>query len=115
MTINDLLTQLRKAPDTIEFVRVIQVINQFYRYTAVGFTNGALFNTAGSNEGSCKIFHFAQLHGLSEFETLHLFGTYYRHDVLANPAGSEHGNIRNFILTGWSGIKFDGLALVQLD
>ena len=115
MIINDLITQLRKAPDTIEFASVMQIISQFYSYTAVDFNNGPLFNAAGSNEGSCKIFHFAQLNGLSELETLNLFGTYYRHDVLANPAGSNHGNIRNFILTGWSGIKFDGSALIQLD
>jgi hypothetical protein len=33
---------------------------------------------------------------------------------LANPAGTDHGNIRNFILTGWSGVKFDSLALTRL-
>jgi hypothetical protein len=115
MTINNLLTQLRETPNTIDFANVMQVINQFYSYVPTSFNNGPLFNNAGSNEGSCKIFYFAQLHKLSEPETLDLFGTYYRHDVLVNPTGSDHGNIRNFILTGWSGIKFDGLALTQLN
>jgi hypothetical protein len=42
-----------------------------------------------------------------------LFGTYYRNDVLANPTGTDHGNIRNFMLSGWSEIKFDSPALVK--
>jgi hypothetical protein len=113
-TINDFITQLQQAPDTIEFTSVMQVISQFYSYTPTGFSNGPLLNAAGSNEGSCKIFHFAQLHELTEFETLNLFGNFYRNDVLANPAGTDHGNIRNFILTGWSGVKFDSLALTRL-
>jgi hypothetical protein len=112
-TINDLITQLHQAPDTIEFTTVMQVISQFYNYTPAGFSNGTLLNAAGSNEGSCKIFHFAQLHELTELETLNLFGNFYRNDVLANPAGTDHGNIRNFILTGWSGVKFDSLALTR--
>jgi len=114
-TINDLIIQLHQAPDTVEFTSVMQVINQFYSYTPVGFSNGKLQNVAGSNEGSCKIFHFAQLHALSETKTLHLFGRYYRDDVLANPTGGDHTNIRHFILTGWSGIKFDNLALTPID
>ena len=114
MTINDLITQLRCAPATIEFEQTMQVINQFYDYTATSFTNGELLNKAGTNEGSCKIFYFAQLNTLTELETLNLFGVYYRNDVLENPEGADHGNIRNFMLTGWSGIKFDNLALIKL-
>jgi hypothetical protein len=113
-TINDLITQLNQAPGTIEFTSVMQVISQFYSYTPTGFSNGTLQNAAGNNEGSCKIFYFAQLHELTELETLNLFGSFYRNDVLENPAGTDHGNIRNFILTGWSGVKFDGSALTRL-
>ncbi|MFT4748224.1 MAG: hypothetical protein ACI8XG_002308 [Congregibacter sp.] len=100
-----MITQLHQAPDTIEFTTVMQVISQFYNYTPAGFSNGTLLNAAGSNEGSCKIFHFAQLHKLSESKTLHLFGRYYRDDVLGNPTGGDHANIRHFILTGWSEIN----------
>jgi hypothetical protein len=114
MTINDLITQLRKMPDNIEFASVMQVIGQFYVYSPTSFNNGPLFNPAGSNEGSCKIFYFAQLQKLSESETLSLFGSYYRDDVLANPSGDDHGNIRNFVLTGWQGIAFDGPALTNV-
>ena len=114
-TINDLITQLRSAPDSIEFASVMQVISQSYSYAPTAFSNGSLLNAAGNNEGSCKILHFAQLHELTELETLNLFGNFYRNDVLANPAGTDHGNIRNFILTGWSGVRFDGLPLITLD
>ncbi len=114
MIINDLITQLRNAPNTIEFASVIQVISQFYTYTPTNFSNAALLNPAGSNEGSCKIFYFAQLHKLTEAETLGLFGSYYRDDVLANPDGTDHGNIRSFMLNGWVGIKFDSTALISL-
>lgn len=114
MIIDDLLSILRHDPKAIDFNQVMQVINQFYVYTATDFSNGKLLNHAGSNEGSCKIFYFAQLHQLSESETLSLFGSYYRNDVLANPTGTDHGNIRNFMLHGWKGIKFDSAALTKL-
>ena len=113
MTINDLIFQLRTASAIVEFEQTMQLISQFYDYTATRFNNGELENKAGSNEGSCKIFYFAQLNELTELETLSLFGTYYRNDVLANPTGKDHGNIRNFMLSGWSGIKFDSPALVK--
>ena len=113
MTINDLIFQLRTASAIVEFEQTMQLISQFYDYTATRFNNGELENKAGSNEGSCKIFYFAQLNELTELETLSLFGTYYRNDVLANPTGKDHGNIRNFMLSGWSGIKFDSSALVK--
>jgi hypothetical protein len=34
---------------------------------------------------------------------------------LAHPTGGDHTNIRNFMLSGWSGVKFDGLALTPVD
>lgn len=113
MTINDLIFQLRTDSGILEFEQTMQVINQFYDYTATSFTNGHLENKAGSNEGSCKVFYFAKLNELTELETLRLFGTYYRNDVLANPTGTDHSNIRNFMLSGWSGIKFNSPALVK--
>ena len=32
-------------------------------------------------------------------------------DVLENPQGTNHQNIRNFMKTGWDGIQFEGNAL----
>jgi hypothetical protein len=114
MTINKLIIQLRRAPTSIEFEQVMQLIGECYDYTMTDFTNGELLNEAGSNQGSCKIFYFAQLNGLSKLETLGLFGAYYRNDVLANPTGTDHGNIRQFMLTGWSGITFTSAALTEV-
>lgn len=112
MTANALLSQVRTTPHKIDFSQVMQVITELYNYTPTTFTNGELTNAAGSNEGSCKIFFFAQLNGLDETETLALFGSFYRDDVLANPEGQDHGNIRNFMQKGWAGIQFEGEALV---
>ncbi len=112
-----LLSQLDTAPESIEFNQVIEVIHAHYDYTPTRFSNGEgdtkVINDAGSNEGSCKIFSFAQLHGLDTQKTLACFGNYYRKDVLQNPQGSDHGNIRNFMLSGWNGISFAGQALKE--
>lgn len=112
MSVNELLMQVRMHPESVEFDQVISVIDASYDYTPTRFSNGALTNEPGSNEGSCKIFAFAQINQLSEMETLALFGRYYREDVMENPAGEDHANIRNFILDGWLGIRFEGEALV---
>jgi hypothetical protein len=39
------------------------------------------------------------------------FGSYYRKDVLENPNGTDHQNIRNFMNRGWEGISFEKEAL----
>ena len=115
MTTHDLIKRVRTEPENIEFSQVIDVIHHDYQYTASAFSNGALNNKAGSNEGSCKIFYFAQLNRLTETETLALFGKFYRQDVMQHPDGTDHGNIRNFMATGWQGIKFDASALIALN
>ena len=114
MTLDELLGQLKQPSLTIEFDDVMSVISECYDYVATEFQNGNEANPEGSNEGSCKIFAFGKLHKLSEAQTLACFGRYYRQDVLMNPEGSDHGNIRNFVNTGWSGIRFSGEALVRL-
>jgi len=111
MSIQRLMEQLSSDPEGVSFKQVIETIAANYHYTPTRFTNGTLVNEAGTNEGSCKIFAFAQLNNLSEAQTLACFGKYYRKDVLQNPEGNDHANIRNFIQQGWSGIQFDGIAL----
>ena len=111
MNVNELIKQCREAPQNVEFEQVIAVIDRHYDYTPSQFSNGAINNPAGSNEGSCKIFAFAQLNNLSEMETLSLFGHYYRDDVMGHPEGDGHRNIRNFLLDGWLGIQFDKVVL----
>jgi hypothetical protein len=118
MTINTLLTQLVTAPDQIVFADVLATIAANYTYTPQTFTNGvgddSVTNPAGTNEGSCKLFAFAQRQGLNEAQTLACFGEHYR-DVLATPAGTNHANIRTFMRHGWAGIHFDGEALQAND
>jgi hypothetical protein len=110
-----LLQQLKVAPGSIEFNDVISTIEKNYNYNPTEFTNGvnddSITNNAGNNEGSCKIFAFARLHGLTDEQTLHCFGTYYRDDVLNHPDNNDHRNIRLFMIYGWQGIIFEGDAL----
>lgn len=114
MTIDELILEIRHQPDNIDFQQVIATINANYAYQATSFCNGIgtdrITNAAGANEGSCRIFAFAQLHGLSATETLACFGQFYR-DVTATPDGTDHANIRTFMRHGWAGISFDGAAL----
>jgi len=99
----------------VSFDETIAVITEHYHYQPTAFSNGLnerlLVNQAGTNEGSCKIFAFAQLNRLDRQQTLNLFGDYYRQDVLNDPNGTGHQNIRNFMQYGWDGIHFNGVAL----
>jgi HopJ type III effector protein len=101
--------------ELISFHETIIVITENYHYQPTEFSNGLnddlVVNPAGTNEGSCKIFAFAKLHHLSQQQTLNLFGDYYRTDVLPNPRGTDHQNIRTFMRYGWEGIRFNGEAL----
>ena len=114
-TPDKLLALLKSNPQKIDFQEVMTVIAENYDYTPVQFSNGIeddrIINYAGENEGSCKIFAFGQLHGLTEHETLGCFGQYYRHDVLLHPHATDHLNIRTFMRHGWSGIQFESPAL----
>lgn len=115
VNVEKLLQKIRQRPEGISFDEVMAVIKEHYEYTPTRFSNGlgeaAVINEAGQNEGSCRIFAFAKLNGLNEAETLCCFGKFYRDDVLGNPTGSDHANIRNFMRHGWAGIVFDGVVL----
>ena len=111
MNLELFLQQLSTAPDTIEFDVTLSVIDQNYLFTETAFQNGDTFNEAGQNNGSCKLFAFAKLNALNESDTLACFGKYYREDVLKHPDGTDHQNIRNFMVSAWSGIQFKGEAL----
>ncbi len=111
MDLESFTKKLRDQPDTIEFDDTMLLIEQLYDFEPCEFSNGDLTNLAGQNSGSCKLFAFAQLNHFSVEETLACFGSYYRDDVLANPDGDNHQNIRNFIKSGWEGIQFKSKAL----
>ena len=109
------IEQIKSTPETTEFKTVIDLIDQNYDYTATQFQNGpdddCTISKAGENEGSCKIFAFAQLHQLDENQTLNCFGQYYRDDVLKYPNNTDHANIRTFMKYGWKNIFFDNVVL----
>jgi hypothetical protein len=111
MTLVAFLEKLNSHPDQIRFEDTMAVIEQHYEFTPTAFTNGEVHNQAGQNSGSCKLFAFARLSDLSEAQTLACFGDYYRVDVLNNPQGQDHQNIRNFMRFGWAGIRFEGEPL----
>lgn len=98
----------------VSFQDSLTTIQTHYHYQPTEFHNGLnadrIINAPGENEGSCKLLAFAQLHGLTEAQTLRLFGDFYR-DVLKHPEGTDHKNIRNFMRYGWSGIVFKGTPL----
>merc|ERR1719171_1319049 len=104
--------QVQANPEAISFDDTMSAIAQAFDETSVSFTVGDVKNAAGSNMGSAKIFSFAKLAGLDEATTLQLFGDFYRKDVLDNPDGDDHQNIRNFMKVGWEGVTFPfGLTL----
>lgn len=111
-TITAFIERLRAGQT--DFEGTIAVINENYIYQPAEFRNGlgeeVLVNAAGTNEGSCRIFAFAQLQGLSPADTLACFGRFYK-DVLATPEGTDHGNIRRFMKYGWEGIRFSSSPL----
>ena len=116
-TLDQFIAQIKSHPEAAEFQDVITIIDANYHYSATRFVNGpaedCVINAAGKNEGSCKIFAFAQLQQLDEKQTLNCFGHYYRDEVLLHPDRSDHANIRTFMKYGWKTIKFDGTALTR--
>ena len=116
-TEDELIKKLNSFPENIEFDDTISAIQNNYTYTPSKFTNGSgadsVINNAGENEGSCKIFAFAKLHNLTEQQTLHCFGHYYRDDVLTHPDNKDHVNIRQFMKHGWKHVTFEKEALTK--
>ena len=92
------------------FADVIAHIEARYNHTPTAFSNGQQQNAANENQGSAKVFSFAQINGLNQAETLSLFAEHYA-SVLATPEATDHQNIRQFMINGWDGIKFEGTAL----
>ncbi len=111
MTLESFLQKLKNNPENIEFNDTMGIIDSQYVFTPTSFKNGDLINEAGQNSGSCKIFSFARIHGLTSEQTLACFGGYYRDDVLKHPENKDHQNIRNFMKSGWSGIEINNEPL----
>ena len=110
----DLVQALTNSPDTIEFNDVITLVDSAFVFTPTAFTNGDVKNEANQNNGSCKLLALGQHLNLNQAQTLALFGRFYREDVLNNPNGDDHANIRNFMETGHEGVVFETFPLVEL-
>lgn len=105
-------TLLKKLKnDSLPFKEVIEFIETYYQHHPTAFKNGELHNEATQNQGSAKVFTFAQLNKLNKEDTLYLFAEHYQ-SVLKNPDGTDHQNIRQFMIHGWPGIAFEGQALL---
>ena len=113
MNLQNFKSKLQNTPSEIEFSETMSVIEDNYNFTPTTFTNGDLKNELGQNSGSCKLFAFAIDQKLTKEETLACFGQYYFDEVLKDPNGSGHQNIRNFMKTGFEGLVFEGVALLK--
>ncbi|KAK3268823.1 hypothetical protein CYMTET_22692 [Cymbomonas tetramitiformis] len=101
----------------VKFNEVMAQVEESYRFTPTEYTSGfgtddELVNPAGTNNGSNKVFAFGMLYELTEEQTLRLFCQFFE-DVKASPDGTDHGNIRNFMKSGWPGIRMPTLSLVK--
>lgn len=97
----------------LKFEEVIELIDTHYESGLIEFKNGDLVNGPGENEGSAKLLSYAALSEMDKDTTLKLWGQYYR-EVVKDPEGNSHQNIRNFMKTGWEGVPFEnGIALTR--
>lgn len=104
--------KLSSDPENIMFDDTMAFIDQHYDARACAFRNGEVANAEGENVGSCKLLSFAKMHNLTEQQTLLCFGEHYR-NVLNEPDGNSHQNIRQFQKTGWQGVQFDAQVLTE--
>ena len=114
MTLSEFINTLKTDATSVSFDETIAIIDANYSFTPTTFSNGKQINQARENNGSCKIFAFAKLNQLDKLQTLSCFGSYYFEDVLQNPTGIDHQNIRNFMESGWGGIHFENDALSKI-
>lgn len=106
-----LTTLIKNLKDNkVSFKEVLEFIETYYLHQPTAFKNGDAQNEATQNQGSAKVFAFAQLNNLSKEDTLYLFAEHYQ-SVLNNLNGTDHQNIRQFMLNGWDGVKFEGTCL----
>ncbi len=100
--------------NSVDFSETLALVEKWYDLNGTAFKNGldnnAVNNEKGQNEGSLKVFALGRLNGFTPAQTLACFGEHYR-DVLATPDGSDHQNIRQFMIHGWPGIAFESAPL----
>ncbi|MFZ5756236.1 MAG: HopJ type III effector protein [Pseudomonadota bacterium] len=99
----------RSTDSSLMFQEVMSTIRRHYECTPVAFSVGEstpspVRNPAGTNAASSQLLAFGKRLGLDEQTLLGLYAEHYR-DVLADPAGSNHANIRAFMTGGWAGVS----------
>lgn len=110
------MTQFREqlANNELLFSDTLALVAKWYELTPTAFENGLgdnpVINPLGQNEGSLKVFAMSRLNGFTPSQALACFGEHYR-DVLNTPQGTDHQNIRQFMLHGWAGIRFANAPL----
>lgn len=113
MTLENFKNKLAKTPEKLNFSDTISVIEENYNFTPSAFKNGNLENSSTENLGSCKVFSLALKQQFTKEETLACFAQYYFIDVIENPEGTDHQNIRNFMNTGFEGLHFENETLTE--
>ena len=113
MNLNDFKNKLKNTPEALKFSETISVIEENYNFIPAAFKNGDLENSSTQNLGSCKVFSFALKQQLTKEEALACFAQYYFIDVLENPNGTDHQNIRNFMNTSFEGLVFENETLTE--
>ena len=111
MTLETFKAKLLSTPEAVEFNDTMAAVEANFEFTPTAFKNGELQNEAGQNSGSCKLFAFAKHQNFTKEETLACFGKFYFDEVLNDPEGTGHQNIRNFMKTGFEGLIFEGEPL----
>lgn len=101
---------VKSKANQLQFQNVLDHIAANYTYSPAAFQNGNVKNAVTENQGSAKVLYFANLHNLSHADTLLLFAEHYQ-NVLDDPAGEGHQNIRQFMANGWNGVFFDAVVL----
>ncbi len=100
--------------NTAQFSDTLALVEKWYDLSSCAFKNGldeqAVNNESGQNEGSLKVFALGRLNGFTPEQTLACFGEHYR-DVQATPNGTDHQNIRQFMIHSWPGIQFSHAPL----
>lgn len=107
--VKKLLSEL--AANRINFAAVLANIDDQYTHVPTAFKNGDQNNSSTENQGSARVLFYAQLNNLGKDETLSLFAEHYQ-NVLDNPTANNHQNIRQFMLSGWDGVIFEGTVLM---
>ncbi|MBT3727100.1 hypothetical protein HOG21_05480 [bacterium] len=102
--IRNLLLEAKEAETFDDF---IAFVDKYFMLISTGFNNNGLKNNKFKNEGSLKVLAFAKYCKMTDVtEIAGLFKGYYK-DVLKDPKGDNHQNIRHLINGSIYEVSFD--------